>query len=201
MVTEAHIGSALLAHIWGLIVSARGQATDATSVHLDMTIGVRGRLSPPLPESTLGSPLVIVPVTLPAREVASCSELAASSLRSAIALCDAPSLAAHLHDAAFYLSPQRYWNAFLGERHTLVTSWVRLGVYEVDFGGGQAPRYVEAIMPGCDGCVCVMEVSAGEASTKGTEKKWYDSGVAVSLHLRAEVAQRVLGDPSLRRFE
>lgn len=156
---------------------------------------------PPLPVNTLGAPIVIIPITLPAREVASSHVHVASSLRSSIALYDAPSLAAHLHDAAFYLSPHRYWNAILGERHTFVTSWLRLGVYDVDFGGGQAPRYVQALVPEGDGCVSVMEAPSLDVGTGRTENKWYDSGVAVSLYLPVLVSQRVIANADLRRFK
>lgn len=40
-----------------------------------------------------------------------------------------------LHDVAHEVSPQRLWQAFLGTQHTLVTSWLRFHVYQVDFCG------------------------------------------------------------------
>ena len=86
-----------------------------------------------------------------------------------------------LHDAAYEVSPQRLWQAFLGNQHTLVTSWLRLRVYDVDFiGGGKAPRYVQAVLPKMDGCVQVME-SCGEVG-----------GVDVSLYLESEAMGKLV---------
>ena len=60
-----------------------------------------------------------------------------------------------LHDLAFEVSPHRLWNGFLGRRNTIVTSWLRLKAYEVDFGTS-VPRFVDAFMPNMDGCVQIM---------------------------------------------
>jgi hypothetical protein len=94
--------------------------------------------------------------------------------------------------------PARLWHAFLGRRHTIVTSWLRLDVYGVDFVGGDEgrapPRYVEAVMPSVDGCVQVMEAGHNDNGDNG------DAGTSVSLHLAADVMDRLLHDPLLRKF-
>lgn len=81
--------------------------------------------------------------------------------------------------------PARYWVAFWGERHTLVTSWLRAGVYDVDFGWDKA-RFIDPFMPEVDGLVQLMEGGPG-----------CDGSVAVSLHMRAEIMGRILADRQL----
>lgn len=39
---------------------------------------------------------------------------------------------------AFETAAGRTWNAFLGRRDLIVTSWVRAGIYDVRFGEGGA---------------------------------------------------------------
>jgi hypothetical protein len=77
----------------------------------------------------------------------------------------------------------------------LLTTWVHAGVYEVDFGGG-GPRYVEAVMPSCDGLVEVME--AGDVRREdGGRGDWISEGVDVSVYLEAEAMKRFLLDGDL----
>lgn len=45
----------------------------------------------------------------------------------------------------------------MGARNTIVTTWVRAGVYEVDFFGSKALRHVEPVMPAMDGLVVLWE--------------------------------------------
>ena len=106
-------------------------------------------------------------------------------------------VAALLHEEAHQVNPQHIWRAFLGRRHSIVTSWQGLDVYGVDFGGGQAPRYVDATMPSMDGCIHVME--AGPATHAGGDegrRRWYDEPVCVSLHL-AEIRRRYTSSRSV----
>ena len=100
------------------------------------------------------------------------------------------------HDLAFEISPHRIWNAFLGLRNTIVTSWLYLKAYEVDFGEG-VPRFVDAFMPNMDGCVHIMENGNARATSK---KNWYEQTVSVSLHLRSDVMEKLLHDSELRRY-
>jgi hypothetical protein len=69
---------------------------------------------------------------------------------------------------------------------------VHAGVYEVDFGTG-CPKYVEALMPSCDGLVEVME--AGDVREEGGERRsWINEGVDVSVYLESKAMERLIND-------
>lgn len=185
---------ALLAHMWILINRARGHHDTQEQVYLDITLGLRGRVRPPLPDSFVGSPILLGHVSRGGAEVCSAATgglgAVALGIRRMMALFTPRAVAAYLHDAAHEVSPQRLWQAFLGERHTLVTSWVRAGAYEVDFcGGGTRPVYVQGKMPRMDGILQVMDV--------GEETGDFD----VSLCLESQAMGRLLGDGLLRKYE
>lgn len=187
----------LLAHIWALIIRAIQLKPDEEHC-LDMTLGLRTRLSPALPETFLGSPITLAKV-----RATSDSPLAemALSIRGAVAQFNPSTLPALLHDVAHQSGAQRYWNAFLGRRNVIVTSWLKLGVHDMDFDGrGERPTYFEAIMPNLDGCVQVMEAGHIHGVLKSGRGDWYADGVSVSLHLATAVAQRLLEDPLLRKY-
>lgn len=57
------------------------------------------------------------------------------------------------------------------------------------------PRYVEAVMPSCDGLVEVMEAPGVEKKRKGGS--WIDDGVDVSVFLEEKAMERLLVDKSL----
>ncbi|KAM0323897.1 hypothetical protein ACHAQA_008478 [Verticillium albo-atrum] len=172
---------ALLAHVWAAITRARGFAADAEDeVFLDVTLGARPRTSPPLGEGFVGSPLLIAHVGLPAQEVVARS--AAGQIRSCLRRFTPEAVGAVLHDAALEVAPQRLWQAFLGRRHVLVTAWLRIGVYNVEFFGQKA-AWVHAVMPRMDGCVQVME--------------GHEGGMDVSVYLEAEAMGRLLKDQEL----
>ncbi|PKX91472.1 transferase family protein [Aspergillus novofumigatus IBT 16806] len=175
---------ALLAHLWISINRARNLANCPDSVFLDLSIGTRTRVSPPLPETFLGSPLFLTHVGAPAKSLCTASiGTIASKIRETVALFTAEKIGAVLHDAAYEASPQRLWQAFLGTRHVLVTSWLRLKVYGVEFvGDGNRPRYVHAVLPKLDGEVQVME--------SGVD----DNGVDVALYLEEEAMERFLAE-------
>jgi hypothetical protein len=183
----------LLAHVWILIIRARELSNDQQPVYLDITLGVRLRLVPPLPETFVGSPIMLAKVlTIGVQPISKI----ALSIRSTMLKFNASSIGAMLHDLAFEVSPHRLWNAFLGRRNTIITSWLHLKVYEVDFGIG-VPRFVDAFMPNMDGCVQIME----NGNTIGRAKNnWYDETVSVSLHLRTDVMEKLLNDPELRKY-
>ncbi len=186
---------ALLAHVWALIIRARGLEHDEP-VHLNVTLGFRTRLCPPLPDTFLGSPLTPIRVTSTGGFLASAESslgTTAASIRSTIEQFNSATIPALLHDIAYEVGGQRLWHAFMGRRNTIVTSWLRHGVVKVDFGGGERPRYVESIMPEVDGCVQVME-SGHHDEDGGT------TGMSVSLHLATDVMQKLLNDPQLRKY-
>ncbi|KAL1873256.1 hypothetical protein Daus18300_004076 [Diaporthe australafricana] len=184
---------ALLAHMWILINRARRhQETHEEDVYLDITLGLRSRVSPPLPDAFAGSPILLGHVARRGSAVCSAGALGAAALavRRMTALFTPRAVSAYLHDAAHEVSPQRLWQGFLGSRHTLVTSWVRAGSYEVDFcGDGARPVYVQGKMPRMDGILQVMDV--------GEDLGEFD----VSLCLEREAMGRLLGDEVLRKYE
>lgn len=168
---------ALLAHIWSAINRARGHSQSAHDVFLNVTLSARTRVQPPLSDSFIGSPIFLTHIHSSGSE-ASAAGLGptASAIRETLTMFTPENMGALLHDAAFERSPQRLWQAFLGDRHTLVTSWLRLNVYDVDFGGG-VPRYVHAVMPKMDGCVQVMDSSR---EIGGVDVSLYLDSVAMS---------------------
>ncbi|KAL7912255.1 transferase family domain-containing protein [Trichoderma velutinum] len=182
---------ALLAHIWAGINRARSPLLkDDDEVFLEFSLGIRGRVSPSLPDTFVGSPLVVTHISTPARNVAASDtkiEPLASQIRTCIDLFTPEAVAAILHDEAHEVAPQRLWRAFLGTKHTLVTSWARLGVYDIDFFG-RGLRYVHAIMSPLDGLACVMDSGLP------------DGGLDILLSLVSEALQRFLKDGRLRKF-
>ncbi|KAF9022432.1 hypothetical protein BDZ89DRAFT_1070705 [Hymenopellis radicata] len=181
--------------LWMLVLRGRQshfiQNRDQTA-NLNITLGVRERLNPPLSPTFLGSPIFLARVEANLSSKPTLQTLA-SSIRNTVSLfsptSDAvPSL---LHDLAYEVCPYRIWGAFLGRRNCIVTSWLRLGAYEIDFGMGGA-RAVEAVMPSMDGCIQVMDASAARGGGR-----WYENGIVASLHLREDVMKNLLEDPLL----
>jgi hypothetical protein len=226
---------ALLALVWALIVRARrspgsldyaeDDAEGQVEVYMDMTLGVRQRLVPPLPDSFVGSPLINAYASLPSKLLTSSGSsksttssqmdlhLIARAIRQTVTTFDDPhALPAMLHVRAFAACPHALWDAFLGRRHTIVTSWLGLDVYGVDFVSGSVdregvrgdkggrPRYVESVMPDVDGCVQIGEAGYGGLTEAGTGTKWYEETVGVRLHVRTDVLDRIREDELLRRY-
>ncbi|KAJ3713446.1 hypothetical protein C8R42DRAFT_593428 [Lentinula raphanica] len=192
---------ALLAHIWTLIVRARGLSLDHDEVHLDVTLGLRTRVSPTLPPSFLGSPLLNIPISQPGSQISMAS---AGIIRSSMARYNPEAIGALLHEMAYMSDPSRRWNAFLGERHTIVTSWLEsrpgMTVHDVDFGFGSKPRMVDSLLFECDGCVQILE--SGVSTSRNSEwTPWYEAGVSVGMHFKEDVMRRMLEDPWLRKYE
>ena len=197
---------AILAHIWSCINRARQMGQDDVPVHADLSYGLRPVLN--LGDGFMGSPIVILNLEMRASELAFTSTTAtdrseqginiqpiAQYIRKTINQANDPSLlAAHLHSVAFEKTPQRIWQAFMGRRHILVTTWARAGLYEVDFGfGGESKvRYAEGIVPDMDGIVLIKEAGAVE---KGMS--WTERGVDISVRLRREDMERLIRDPWL----
>ena len=152
---------ALLAHLWSLIISARRLPANTTS-YLDLTIGVRARVDPPLPDSFLGSPIchVAIPSTSSvSKEVEKKGygngrgggedvDVLARRIREYLGRFGTEEISWILHDRASEIAPQRLWGACLGREHVLLTTWVRAGVYDVRFwnGEGGRPLWVEAVV-------------------------------------------------------
>ncbi|THY84514.1 hypothetical protein D6C92_09251 [Aureobasidium pullulans] len=185
----------LLSHVWMLINRARGHERSDENVYLNMTLGLRTRLSPSLPNGFVGSPILLTYVTKSGAD-ASAGPLGhtAGAIRSTLSQFTSEAISAYLHDAAHEVSPQRLWQAFLGSQHTIVTSWTQMKAYEIHFGQvaddaatPQLARYVQGVMPRMDGIVQVMDIG--------------DSGdFDISLNLESNAMRRLLEDPQLRAF-
>ena len=174
---------ALLSHLWSSITRARGYADSSRPVYLDLSLGARTRVSPALPGTFVGSPLFLTHIGAPGSWA--CQETlgeTATRIRETMNEFTPDAMQAMLHDAAFEVSPQRLWQGFLGSEHTLVTSWLRLRLYDVDFAGGGQPRYVHAVLPKMDGCLQIIDSGLG------------DGGMDVALYIDKEAMGNLLGD-------
>ncbi|MCJ1417980.1 hypothetical protein MMC32_004325 [Xylographa parallela] len=199
---------ALLAFIWMLVNRARGFSHDAGLVNLNMTLGLRARLS--LPEYFVGSPLLLARVSSPGKEACDAEQLAATAkqMRDTLGLFDGPALGAILHDTMFQESPQRVWNGFLGIRDVIVTSWARLGTYGISFDpqSGRGPWLVQPVMPAVDGIIEIMEApfivgGEQEVQVEGEgNRSWYAGGVDVDLNFDKVVVKKLVADEMLRKF-
>jgi hypothetical protein len=174
---------ALLAYLFRLITRARSYTqSPEDEVSMSVTLDARRRVSPPLPETFIGSPLLLTHVKGSAASIrnARISDLALN-LRQTMQLFTSDKMAAVLHDAAHEISPQRLWLGFVGTLHLIVSSWQRLRVYDVDFEGkGARPRYVHAVLQKSDGLLMLLDPLVS------------DGGVDVALYLDAEAMARFL---------
>ncbi|KAM5350257.1 hypothetical protein ACJ41O_006762 [Fusarium nematophilum] len=185
---------AVLGHIWSCIARARGLEDDAGPIHCDLVYGVRPSFK--LTDKFLGSPVLMMNVELSASDVADPSNLSrvATQIRETLKrIVDPSNLAAHLHGLAYEDSPQRIWQAFLGRRHILVTTWARAGIYEIDFGLHSVCSFAEGVVPELDGDVLIKEAPPGESKPC----YWTDNGVDISIHIRAEDMKRLIKDQLL----
>ncbi|KAK6208326.1 hypothetical protein LQW54_006950 [Pestalotiopsis sp. IQ-011] len=170
---------ALMAYLFRTITRARSRVHVGDRdepVYLNVSIDCRRRVARPLPETFLGSPLLMTHIgaASPAVCEATLGDLALR-LRNTLTAFTPDGLAAVLHDAAHEVSPQRLWLGFMGSRHLIATSWQRLRAYDVDFeGGGKGPAYVHPVMEKCDGIVVVADSLVR------------NGGVDASLYLDAE---------------
>jgi hypothetical protein len=132
----------------------------STLTYLDITFGLRSRLS--LPKNFIGSPIMHVSVP---HKIATASDSSAGtvqlakSIREHLDMCTPEAIGALLHDAAFEVSPQRLWRCFLGRKHILQTSWIQSGFQDVDFvgEGGPALRYLQPV------CCCFLPITSNLA--------------------------------------
>lgn len=210
---------ALLAHIWTLIVRARHLSSEDSPNNLDVSLGLRPRLSHPLPPHFLGSPLLNIPISQPASQVSIAS---AAMIRSSMSLYNSSALGALLHDMAYAIDPSRQWNTFLGEKHTIISSWLEnrpgMTAYDVDFGFGSKAKMVDPLFYKCDGWYVLkfyrgtvteysfsVQIMESGVQTKSPRDEvswtpWYDDGVSVGLHFKENIMENLLADPWLRKY-
>ncbi|OIW24550.1 transferase family protein [Coniochaeta ligniaria NRRL 30616] len=194
---------AVLAHMWSCVVRARQLSGRHETVYCNLVVGMRPVLG--LGDDFIGSPVLMAAIDMYAHQVAAYDgdEFAlrdvARRIRSVVRKLNDPSeIGCHLHALVFEKSPQRIWQAFLGRKHILVTSWARAGLYEVDLGLGSAVRYADDVVPDMDGCISIKEAPpAGEGVVDEGKRAWTDYGVDVSVALRAEDMERLLKDALL----
>ncbi|KAJ8127661.1 hypothetical protein O1611_g5976 [Lasiodiplodia mahajangana] len=180
---------ALLAHLWILVNRARRLENLNEQVYMDVTLGLRSRVSPPLPDSFVGSPILLAYVTKTGADAATGTiGTIAGAIRQTVSQFDSRAVSDYIYEASHEVSPQRLWQSFLGSRHVLVTSWARAQTYEVDFCGTGLARYVQAQMPLMDGLLQLMDVG-------GT------GDFDVSLALEKGTMERLLQDPMLRAYD
>ncbi|OCK84615.1 hypothetical protein K432DRAFT_105704 [Lepidopterella palustris CBS 459.81] len=197
--------TSLLAHIWLTLLQTRNiDITVSKPAYLAVSLSLRPRVSPRLPPSFIGSPITHAAPRLPPPGRSPTNLVAAAlAISSALAAFTPEKVAALLHEAAFVSSPQRYWDAFLGERNLIATSWVRAGMYDIDFFGEKGLRYAEPFMPGIDGIAVLLEAGGKACGIKVGDGKghWADNGVDAMICARADVLNRMLErSDSLRRF-
>ena len=189
---------ALLAHLWKIIVRARN-LNGGDQLYLDVSIGLRTRVEPPLPNTFLGSPLINASPSMSSSALLD-SPLpeVAQAVRTTVGRFNKDTVPSLLHHLAFALDPEREWNAFLGTHHLMVTSWLGTGAWDIDFGGG-TPVDFGAGIGALDGLIVIMdEKPTGVGDGQGVPKRWYENGVRVRVCLIEEVMERVLADTSLR---
>lgn len=199
---------AVLAYLWAALIRARG--LEGGEEHsLAVSIDGRRRLLKPLPPSFIGSPIFNVGIptkaVITASPAGSAKDIAdkAAAIRNNVAKFDGEAVAALLHEMCFELGGQRRWNCFLGDHHTIVTSWVGIGVGEVVFEEGKKVRWAEPLIPSCDGVVIVGEGGVGSDDAKegyDTKKEWWSKGVTLNVYLRCDVMRRLMEDEEFRVF-
>jgi hypothetical protein len=172
---------------------------------MDYTLGLRERIHPKLPDRFVGSPLIIANISTSGRRACQSDPRSsglghlATLVRDTVQQFTPTAVAAHIYDKSFEQCPQRLWQAFLGTRHLLVTSWIHTEFRYLDFGFGGLPRYVEAVMPKLDGLVQLMEASLPDTSPDQRKTvHWAEYGVDVHLYLESSAMDRLIRDPLLR---
>lgn len=85
-----------------------------------------------------------------------------------------------------------------------MTTWARAGLYDVDFGLGSRVRYADGVVPRVDGCVLIVDSAPRlleevrvDGGRMDVGRGWTGNGVDVTIPLRREDMERLLGDPGL----
>ena len=203
--TNARISrhDAVLAHIWSCIARARNQQNDTGPLHCDLVCGTRPALQ--LGDNFIGSSIFMMNIEMTGVQLASPTQdnrlqNIAQQIRETINKMNNPTaLGVHLHSISFEKSPQRIWQAFLGQRHLLVTTWARAGLYDIDFGLSDKPiiRYADALIPDLDGELVIKEAPPSNMVNTAGESKWTENGVDISIRIRTEDMERLIRDPML----
>ncbi|EFW99055.1 transferase family protein [Grosmannia clavigera kw1407] len=199
---------AVLAHMYACIMRARRLQIDEGPVHCDLVLGLRSALK--LGESFMGSPIIMINVEMSGTEacLTECltegkptgllAPIAKKVRETIVTTSNRDNLSAHLHTVAFEKSPQRLWQAFLGQRHILVTTWARAGLYDVDFGLGSDIRYADGLMPSLDGVVFIKEAPPSSGGfVSASRPSWTSDGVDIGINIKTEDMERLLKDPLL----
>ena len=199
---------AVLAHLWAALIRARG-LKEGEGHSIAVSIDGRRRLQEPLPPSFIGSPILNVAIPTKATATTSPADSAqdmadkAAAIRINVAKFDGDAVAALLHEMCFELGGQRRWNCFLGDYHTIVTSWVGIGFGEVVFEEGNTVKWAEPVIPPCDGVVIVGEGGVGRDDAKegfDAKKEWWSKGVNLNVHLKSDIMKRLMEDEGIRAF-
>ena len=198
---------ALQAFVWALVVRARKMTTDKKLVSLNTVVGLRARLKPPLPTKMTGMLAFMVKTDAPGTDFAVDDNNQESGqtfeaglgriarrLRDTVDAINSDTAAAYLHDKAHQVDASRIWPMVPSKRQTISTAWTHVGLYDVDFTGGDAtPDWVEVILPGS--LLCITE--APKKTERDQTSAWSADGVNVYLRIDAPVMERLLKDPLL----
>ncbi|CAM0141666.1 hypothetical protein VKS41_007901 [Umbelopsis sp. WA50703] len=190
----------LLSNVCGLIYRARGLQEDAEQVSLDVTFGLRQRVTPALPENFMGSPITQAAVQMSGIDACDTSlGKRATMIRSTLDKFNSSTIPALLHYYNHQVCAQRLWNTFLGQRTILFTSWHRQDIYNIEFATGITARFIGTLMTFADGCLQIMEADK-PPSPDLPSSHWYDSGISVNLSLTTDAMENLLKDPLLRKY-
>ncbi|KAK4487072.1 hypothetical protein RD792_006387 [Penstemon davidsonii] len=155
----------LAGHIWRCVCKARGLYEDQET-SINIPLDGRTRLQPPLPRGYYGN------VIFPNRRVALSGEIQSKPLKHAVSI---------IHDAIIqmnndyvrstidYLELQPDLKALAIGAHTFkcpnlgINSWVRLPIYDADFGWGK-PVYVGPGAIPCEGQITVLPSPVNDGS-------------------------------------
>lgn len=184
------VHDALAAHLWRVMTRARQQTG---TLALNMACDARRRFPRPLPPTTPGVYNTCLGFLGEADTLLGegGDAWAAKRLRKAIGSIQPDTVAAFLHRRAHDLDPLRERICPCHPENTIMTTWARAGLEEVDFGVGK-PAYTHFHVQAFPGYVCIMrECGEGE--------KWYEPGLHADLWLEEDAMQRFLADPELRR--
>eukprot|EP00249_Psilotum_nudum_P019409 c27240_g1_i1 orf=429-1781(-) len=155
----------LAAHVWRCVCKARNLCEEQESKLYIATDG-RSRLNPPLPEGYFGNVIfTATPMAFSGDLVSKPLYYAANQIRKALARMDNE----YLRSAVDYLQLQPDLRKLVRGAHTFkspnlgITSWVRLPIYDADFGWGRPIFMGPAAIP-YEGLAFVLPSSTNDGS-------------------------------------